>query len=96
MIHVDDITTLTEFQRNAKEHIKRLKKTGRPEVLTVNGKAELVVLNAAAYQKLADAAEFSETLPVLRQSLTEANRGEGIPAAKALADVRVALGLKQR
>ena len=37
MIHLDDIYSLTEFQRHTKEHIERLKQTGRPEVLTVNG-----------------------------------------------------------
>lgn len=96
MFQIDDITTLTEFQRNAKEHIKRLKKSGRPELLTVNGKVELVVLDATAYQKLADAAELAETLPVLRRSLHEAKRSEGISAAKVPADIRVRLGLKKR
>ena len=95
MIQVNDITTLTEFQRNAKKHIKRLKRTGRPEVLTVNGKAEVVVLDATAYQKLADAAELAATLPVLRQSLEEANRGEGVPAAKVLTGIRSTLRLNR-
>jgi prevent-host-death family protein len=54
MIHVEDIYSLTDFQRHAKEHIERLKETGRPEVLTVNGKAEVVVQDAAAYQRLLD------------------------------------------
>ena len=32
--------SLTDFKLNAKEHLERLRATGRPEVLTVNGKAE--------------------------------------------------------
>ena len=52
MVHLEDIHSLTDFQRNTKEHIQRLKETGRPEVLTVNGKAEIVVQDAASYQKL--------------------------------------------
>jgi hypothetical protein len=35
----------------------RLKLSGRPEVLTINGKAELVVQDAAAYQRLLEAVE---------------------------------------
>ena len=39
MIALQDIRSLTDFQRNTKAHLKRLKATGRPAVLTVNGKA---------------------------------------------------------
>jgi hypothetical protein len=39
MVHLEDIYSLTEFQRHTKEHIERLKQTGRPEVLTINGSA---------------------------------------------------------
>jgi PHD/YefM family antitoxin component YafN of YafNO toxin-antitoxin module len=52
MIRPEDIGSLTEFQRNAQAHLKRLKRTGRPELLTVNGKAEVVIQNASAYQRL--------------------------------------------
>jgi len=52
MIRAEDIGSLTEFQRNTQAHLKKLKRTGRPELLTVNGRAEVVVQNAAAYQRL--------------------------------------------
>ena len=52
MIRPEDIGSLTDFNRNTKAHLKRLKRTGRPELLTVNGKAEVVVQNASAYQRL--------------------------------------------
>jgi hypothetical protein len=38
MIKLEDIGSLTDFARNTKTHLKRLKRTGRPELLTVNGK----------------------------------------------------------
>jgi PHD/YefM family antitoxin component YafN of YafNO toxin-antitoxin module len=81
MLHVDDIYSLTDFQRHAKEHIERLKQTGRPEVLTVNGKAELVVQDAAAYQKLLDLLDRAEALEGIRQGLESMHRGKGRPAA---------------
>jgi PHD/YefM family antitoxin component YafN of YafNO toxin-antitoxin module len=56
-IRVEDITSLTNFHRNSTMHCKRLKKSGRPEVLTVNGKAVLVVQDAEAYQQLLEAVE---------------------------------------
>jgi prevent-host-death family protein len=57
MVRPEDIISLTEFSRNAKAHLKRLRQTGRPELLTVNGRAEVVVQNASAYQRLIEALE---------------------------------------
>lgn len=48
----NDIQSLSTFKRESAKVMKRLKKTGKPVVLTVNGKAEVVVQNAAAYQRL--------------------------------------------
>ena len=57
MIKLEDIGSLTDFARNTKTHLKRLKRTGRPELLTVNGKAEVVVQSASAYQRLLESLE---------------------------------------
>ena len=59
MIKPEDVCSLTAFQRNTRAHIDRLRETGRPEVLTVNGQAELVVQHAAAYQRLVEELERS-------------------------------------
>ena len=67
-IRVQDIASLTDFHRNSTAHCKRLRLSGRPEVLTVNGKAVLVVQDAAAYQRMLEAVERAgEVLPVERQ-----------------------------
>ena len=52
MVRPEDIGSLTDFNRNTKAHLKRLRRTGRPELLTVNGKAEVVVQSAGAYERL--------------------------------------------
>ena len=80
MIDLTESHTLADFNRDASAHVKRLKETVQPEVLTVNGEAELVVQSAEAYQKLLDAAELTETLPLLRKSLAEADAGKLRPA----------------
>ena len=56
-IRMQDIASLTDFHRNSTTYCKRLKQTGRPQVLTVNGKAVLVVQDAAAYQRLLEVVE---------------------------------------
>src|SRR5688572_26451355 len=87
MPSIDDIRPLSDFQQNASEHIERLKQSGQPEVLTVNGHAEVVVQSAEAYQKLLDDVEELRNIRVLRQSLEEAKRGEGRPARQVLREI---------
>ena len=82
MIALEDIRSLTDFQRNTKAHLKRLKATGRPEVLTVNGKAELIVQNAAAYEETLDA------IRGIQRGLDEMNEGKGKPARVVLDRIR--------
>jgi PHD/YefM family antitoxin component YafN of YafNO toxin-antitoxin module len=82
MITVEDIRSLTDFQRNTKAHLKRLKTTGRPEVLTVNGKAELIIQNAAAYEETLDA------IRGIQRGLDEIAAGKGQPARVVLNRIR--------
>jgi prevent-host-death family protein len=72
-----DIHPLTDFKRNTPHFLAQLKETGQPVVLTINGKAELVVQDAASYQKLADLAERLETIQAVKESLASIDRGEG-------------------
>lgn len=94
MINLNDIYSLSDFQRNARAHIERLKQTGKPEVLTVNGQAELVVQNAEAYQHLLDDAEFARSLRALRRSIDEANSNEGRPARQVLEEIAQRYGFE--
>jgi PHD/YefM family antitoxin component YafN of YafNO toxin-antitoxin module len=94
MIDLNDIHSLTDFQRNAREHVERLKQTGKPQVLTVNGQAELVVQSAQAYQQLLEDAEFTRSLKALRKSLQEAHRGEGLPARQIMEELARQQGFK--
>ena len=74
-----DIRPLTDFKRNTAEFLARLKETGHPLVLTINGKAELVVQDARSYQRLLDLAERLETIQAVKEGLASVERGEGRP-----------------
>ena len=50
----EDIHALTDFKRQTPDFLARLKVSGRPIVLTVNGRPELVVQDVASYQALLD------------------------------------------
>ena len=83
MIDLREVRSVTEFQRNVKEYVGRLKRQKAPLVLTVNGRAELVVQNAGSYQKLMDRLERAETIAAIRQGIAQFERGEGIPLEDA-------------
>jgi len=84
MVSLTDIHSLTDFQRNAKAYLERIRRSGRPVVLTVNGKAAAVVHDAAGYQKLLDAVDRAEALEGIRRGLASVKRGEGRPLKDAL------------
>jgi prevent-host-death family protein len=69
-----DIHSLTTFKRDTGGLMKRMKKSGRPLVLTVKGKAEAVVMDPVAYQKLT---EFHDTVAGIRRGLAQAKKGRG-------------------
>jgi prevent-host-death family protein len=72
-----DIHSLTTFKRNSSGLMKHMKKTGRPLVLTVKGKAEAVLLDAAAYQEVASQLD---AVVSIRRGLAQARHGAGRPA----------------
>lgn len=69
-----DIHSLTTFKRGSAGLIRRMKKTGRPLVLTVKGRAEAVVMDAAAYWRLAD---YQDAVEGIRRGLDQAKKGMG-------------------
>src|SRR5690349_2372856 len=84
------IDSLTKFKRQTAEYLDELRRTGDPLVLTVNGKAEVVVQDAAAYQKLVEAAaraEREETIAAIREGLADVKAGRTKPARAALAKI---------
>jgi PHD/YefM family antitoxin component YafN of YafNO toxin-antitoxin module len=73
-----DIHSLTDFKKNTSEFIEQLKRTGEPIVLTINGRAELVVQDTGAYQKLREVAEEAQVLEGIRQGLEDMEAGRTV------------------
>jgi PHD/YefM family antitoxin component YafN of YafNO toxin-antitoxin module len=94
MLDTRDIHPLTDFLRNHKAHVTRLKETHAPEVLTVNGKAELVVQDAESYQRMLDRLHHLETIAAIQEGMASAERGELKPATQVFAEMRARYGLQ--
>jgi prevent-host-death family protein len=90
---IKDIQALTTFRRNSAEMLKQLKKTKRPVILTVNGKAEAVVQDAKAYQRLLDLAARADANEGIRQGLEDVANGQVRPAHEVFAAMRSRHGI---
>ena len=80
MVMLNETHSLADFQQNARSHLRRLSKTGQPEVLTVTGKPAVVVQDARSYRRLLDAVEQAEAIAGIKLGLDSLARGEGSPA----------------
>ena len=81
MVNLNDIHPMTGFLRDHKAHLERLRETGRPEVLTVNGKARVVVQDVASYQKMLEVLDYVDAVKTIRERLASLDAGApGIPA----------------
>jgi prevent-host-death family protein len=83
-----DIQSLTNFRRKSGEFLKEMKKSKRPVVLTVNGKAEAVVQDAESYQRLLDSAARADVYEAIRQGVDDIAHGRTRPARKAFNELR--------
>jgi PHD/YefM family antitoxin component YafN of YafNO toxin-antitoxin module len=81
----NDIRSLSEFKRNTVRLLDRIRKTGNPMVLTINGKAELIVQDAEAYQALLDRVE---TVEGIQRGVADVKAGRTKPAPQVFDKLR--------
>jgi prevent-host-death family protein len=75
-----DIQSLTTFRRRSGDFMKQLRKSKRPVVLTVKGKAAAIVQDAGAYQRLLDLAARADAEEGIRQGMEDVKKGRVRPA----------------
>jgi prevent-host-death family protein len=83
-----DIQSLTTFRRRSADFLKQLKKSKRPVVLTVKGKAAAIVQDAEAYQRLLDIASRVDAEEGIRQGLDDVAHGRTRPAKEVFDEIR--------
>ena len=84
----NDIQSLSYFKRNSAKALARMKKTKRPLVLTVNGKAEVVLQDPRSYQKRSEETEHAEMIAFLKESLADTDAGRTVPAKEFFESLR--------
>lgn len=88
MVQLSDIYPVTDFQRNTKAHLERLARSRRPLVLTVNGKAKAVVLDARSYEKLLERLTRADMVAAVREGLEDIKHGRTKPARVFVEEMR--------
>jgi prevent-host-death family protein len=88
-----DIQSLTTFRRRSGDFMKQLKRTKRPVVLTVKGKAAAIVQDAEAYQRLLDIAAYADAGEGIRQGLEDAKQGKVQEAREFFKDFEAKHGI---
>jgi prevent-host-death family protein len=71
LVITEDIKSITELKRNANSVIDQVQKTKRPLVLTVNGKAKAVLLDAKEYEKINSAFQMLKLLIPAEEDIRE-------------------------
>ena len=69
----DDIKSITEMKKNATQVLQQVHTTGRPVVLTVNGKAEAVLVDAREYEHMTQALAMMKLLLTAEQDIKQGN-----------------------
>lgn len=77
---MNSIRPVADFSRKPAEYIKRLKETGRPEILAVNGKAEVVIQDAKTYEEMISLIHSLCRSAIAKQ---QHDRGEAMAADEA-------------
>jgi prevent-host-death family protein len=91
-----DIHSLSDFKRNTTDFLEQMRGTGHPVVLTINGKAELVVQDAASYQKLLDRMDRLEALEGIKRGRADVEAGQVTPLREFEREFRTKRGLPGR
>ena len=90
-----DIQSLSTFKRDTAKLVRQMKKTREPVVLTVNGKAALVVQDVEGYQKLLETKDRMEAIEGVRRGLESMKRNRGKPAEEFFAKFFAEIGITE-
>ena len=83
-----DTQPLTAFRDHPEEFLQQLKTTHRPITLTVDGKPQVVIQDAAEYERMLDLLDAADVRESIRLGLEDVEAGRTRPAREVFAELR--------
>lgn len=84
---IEDIRPVTDLKRYSREILEQIHRTGRPVVLTVNGRADAVLIDATSYEKQLKAISLARLLVEAEEEIAA---GRVRPARAFLKELKLA------
>ena len=81
MVATVNAQSVAEFQAQVVETFDRITRTGRAEMLTVDGEVKAVLLSPAAYDDLVGEQQLRLDVDMLREGIRQADAGQSVEAA---------------
>jgi prevent-host-death family protein len=85
LLPVEDRTTVTQFAQDPMAVLPQVQRTGRPVFVTAEGKADVVVMDAATYEKRLHTANLAK---LLAAGEADVRAGRLLPAATIFAELQ--------
>ncbi len=88
MLETRQTHSMSDFVRDPEAHVARLKETRTPEVLTVNGHAEVVLLDTETYDDMVEQLNCEKAIAAVRAHMAQA--GDDAPAREPISEAEIA------
>lgn len=88
MADLSNSQSLTEFQRNARATIERLKKESKPLLITVNGKVQAILVDPKSFEEMERSRDRERLIQEIREGERAIAKGQVRPALEVLGELQ--------
>lgn len=89
-----DIQSLSVFKRDTSKFLKQMKKTGEPIVLTINGKAAMIVQDAESYEQSLHKWDRRDRIASVKRGIADMKAGRTKPAEEVYRELEKKYGIR--
>jgi PHD/YefM family antitoxin component YafN of YafNO toxin-antitoxin module len=81
---IPEVESLSDFTSNPVPFLAKLRESGEPVLLTVEGKGEVVVQDAASYQRFLELLDRAQSIAAIKEGLEDLAAGRHQPMREFL------------
>jgi PHD/YefM family antitoxin component YafN of YafNO toxin-antitoxin module len=92
-VHVSDSESFANFAGDPTRYLERMRKSGEPMLLTLEGQTAVVVQDAASYQRFLERVDRLEAIAAIKAGVQDIAAGRTVPVRQAFEEMTRRLGL---